>query len=131
MDIEFVRSIGMMILVAMGVSLFLALVLFFLVVRQMRRINVPPGAGFAETLLYTPFLVVVFIDLLDFALDILAAPFAWIILDRLGLKALRGVSAVEALLPFTQFIPTMTLSWILARVLGPSKMSMIEQGRYS
>lgn len=130
MDIEFVRSIGMMILVAMGVSLFLALVLFFLVVRQMRRINVPPGAGFAETLLYTPFLVVVFIDLLDFALDILAAPFAWIILDRLGLKALRGVSAVEALLPFTQFIPTMTLSWILARVLGPSKMSMIEQGRY-
>lgn len=131
MDIELIRSIGLIILVAMGVSLFLALVLFMLVVRQMQRINVPPGAGFAETLLYTPFLVVVFVDLLDFALDILAAPFAWVILDRLGLKALRGVSAVEALLPFTQFIPTMTLSWFLARLLGPSKMQMIERGRYS
>ena len=129
MDIEFIRSIGLMILLFMGISLFLALILFFVVIRQTRRISVPPGAGFAETLLYTPFLVVVFIDLLDFGLDILAAPFSWVILDRLGLKALRGVSAVEALLPFTQFIPTMTLSWILARLLGPSKMSLIEQGR--
>lgn len=129
MDIEFIRSIGLVILVFMGISLLLALILFFVVVRQTRRIDVPPGSGFAETLLYTPFLVVVFIDLLDFGLDILAAPFSWVVLDRLGLKALRGVSAVEALLPFTQFIPTMTLCWVMARILGPSKMSMLEQGR--
>ena len=106
------REVGFYLLGAMGVSLLLALVLFFLVVRKLRKIQVPPEAGFSETLRYTPFLVVVFVDLLDFALDILAAPFAWVILDRLGLRALRGVSAVEALIPFTQPIPTMTLCWL-------------------
>ena len=104
-------------LIGMGISLALAILLFFIVIRQLQKIEVPPDAGFTETLLYTPFLVVVFIDLLDFGLDILAAPFAWVILDRLGLKALRGASAVEALIPFTQAIPTMTISWIGARVL--------------
>ena len=104
-------------LIGMGISLVLAILLFVIVIRQLKRIDVPPNAGFAETLLYTPFLVVVFIDLLDFGLDFLSAPFAWVILDRLGLKALRGVSTVEALIPFTQVIPTMTLSWIVARLL--------------
>ena len=104
-------------LIGMGISLVLALLLFLIVIRQLKRIEVPPGAGFAETLLYTPFLVVVFIDLLDFGLDILAAPFAWVVLDRLGLKALRGVSTVEALVPFTQAIPTLTISWIGARLM--------------
>ena len=56
------------------------------------------------------------IDLLDFALDFLAAPISWIILDRLGLKALRGVSTVESLIPFTQAIPTMTLAWVWVRL---------------
>lgn len=103
----------------MLISLMLALILFLIVIRQLRKIDVPKGAGFSETLLYTPFLVVVFIDLLDFGLDILAAPFAWVILDRLGLKALRGVSAFEALIPFTQAIPTMTLAWLAVRLFGP------------
>lgn len=104
-------------LIGMGISLVLALLLFLIVIRQLKRIEVPAGAGFAETLRYTPFLVVVFIDLLDFGLDVLAAPFAWVVLDRLGLKALRGVSTVEALVPFTQAIPTMTISWIGARLM--------------
>ena len=103
--------------IGMAISLALAILLFLIVIRQLKQIDVPPDAGFTETLLYTPFLVVVFIDLLDFGLDILAAPFAWVVLDRLGLKALRGASAVEALIPFTQAIPTMTISWIGARVL--------------
>jgi hypothetical protein len=100
----------------MGISLLLAILLFIVVIRQMKRIEVPPDATFTETLLLTPFLVVVFVDLLDFGLDVLAAPFAWVILDRMGLKALRGVSAVEALIPFTQAIPTMTISWLGARL---------------
>jgi hypothetical protein len=98
------------------VSLILALALLAVVVRQAQRINVPPGAGFAETLRYTPISVVLLIDLLDFALDFLAAPIAWVILDRLGLKALRAVSVVEAAIPLTQGIPTMTLFWIGARL---------------
>jgi hypothetical protein len=115
---EALTTFGTYLLIGMGISLVLALIIFLIVIRQLKHIEVPPNAGFAETLMYTPFLVVVFIDLLDFGLDILAAPFAWIILDRLGLKALRGVSTVEALIPFTQAIPTMTLSWIGVRLFG-------------
>lgn len=114
---ETLRTFGTYLLIVMGVSLILALLLLIVVVRQVRKINVPPGADFQETLLLTPFSVVLMIDLLDLGLDVLAAPISWVILDRLGLKALRGVSAVEAVIPFTQPIPTMTLAWIGARVL--------------
>ncbi len=118
MSIDSIQTIGVYLLGAMGIALLLAILLFFIVIRQMKHIQVPPNAGFSETLHYTPFLLVIFIDLLDFALDILAAPFAWVILDRLGLKALRGVSAAEALIPFTQAIPTMTICWLGVRLLG-------------
>ena len=114
--VEVLRTLGLYLLAAMAVALVLALLLFAIVARQVRGIKVPTNAGFTETLWYTPFLVVVFIDLLDFALDILAAPVVWVILDRWGLKALRGVSAVEAAIPFTQWLPTMTLSWIAVRL---------------
>lgn len=118
MDAEFFQTIGLYIAGAMAVSLVLGLLLLLIIIRLVRRIDVPAGADFTETLLYTPLIVVITVDLLDFALDILAAPFSWIILDRLGLKALRGVAVVEGILPFTQFIPTMTLCWFGARFLG-------------
>ncbi|MAT99775.1 MAG: hypothetical protein CL608_21760 [Anaerolineaceae bacterium] len=113
---EFLRNFGLTLLTLMGVALILALLLLFIVWRQVKRIHIPPDATFGQTLLLTPFLVVLMIDLLDFALDFLAAPISWIILDRLGLKALRGVSMVESLVPFTQAIPTMTLAWIWVRL---------------
>lgn len=111
------QTFGTYLLIAMGISLALALLLLIVVFRQVRKIDIPPDASFQETLLLTPFLVVLMIDLLDFGLDFLAAPISWVILDRLGLKALRGVSAVEAIVPLTQAIPTMTLAWIGARFL--------------
>lgn len=114
---DFLRTVGLYLVGLLSCSLFLALLLLAYVLLTVRRINVPPGADFTETLRHTPFVVVVMIDLLDLSLDILAAPFAWVILDRLGLRALRGVAAVEALLPFTQIIPTMTLFWLGARFL--------------
>lgn len=118
LTVEDLRAIGLVILAGMGISLFLALLLFIFAVRHLRRLNIPPGAGFAETLTYTPLTLVLFIDLLDWGLDILAAPVVWVILDRLGLRALRNVSAVEALIPFTQFIPALTLSWVWVRLFG-------------
>mgnify|MGYP001035263042 CR=1 FL=1 len=112
---------------AMFISLLLGLLLLGWVAWQVKRIDVPEGADFAETLRYTPLTVVIMIDLLDFALDFLGAPVAWVILDRLGLKALRGVATVEAFVPFTQLIPTMTLAWIGVRVLkiDPSQQRVV------
>jgi hypothetical protein len=105
-------------LVAMGVALAVAILGLALIWRQVRRLNVPPDAGFFATMRYVPLTLVVLLDLLDFGLDIFAAPISWIVLDRLGLRGLRNKAAIEALIPFTQPIPTFTLSWIAARTLG-------------
>ncbi len=118
---EFVRNFGLTLLAVMGVAGVLALLLLAIIIVQVRRIHVPEGAGFAETLLYTPFLVVLFLDVLDLALDFLSAPIAWIVLDRLGLKGLRGVATVESFVPFTQVIPLMSLSWIGVRLFGKER----------
>ena len=126
MNTDLFQTLGLYVAGAMAVSLILGLLLFLFVVRLIRRIDVPAGADFTETLRYTPFIVVVTVDLLDFGLDFLSAPISWMILDRLGLKALRGVAAVEGLLPFTQFIPTMTLCWFGARFLGGTLGSSTE-----
>lgn len=119
---ETLRQLGIYLLYAMGVALILVVLLFGYVSRKVRHLNIPPNAGFGETLLLTPFILVVFIDLLDFGLDVLAAPVSWILLDRWGLKALRGVSAVEAIIPLTQTIPTLTLAWIWVRLFGPDML---------
>lgn len=127
--VEDLRAAGLIILAGMGLSLLLALLLFFFVVRRLRNLNIPPNAGFGETLLYTPLSVVLFIDLLDWGLDILAAPIVWVVLDRLGLKALRNVSAIEALIPFTQFIPTLTASWLWVRLFGHQTLPGYDPGK--
>lgn len=78
--------------------------------------GVREGAGFADTLRAVPLRLVIGLDLLDLGLDILAAPLAWLLLDRAGLKSLRNVAAVEAIVPFTQAIPLLTLSWLGVRI---------------
>lgn len=120
---EFLQNFVLILLSMMSVALVLAIILLVIIIIQIRRINVPPNAGFAETLLYTPLLVVLFLDVLDLALDFLSAPIAWIVLDRLGLKGLRGVATVESLIPFTQVIPAMTLSWIGVRLFGKDRFT--------
>jgi hypothetical protein len=125
---EFLRDFGLVILGVASVALVLALILLAIIIVQVRRIHVPPDADFAETLLYTPFLVVAFLDVLDLALDFLSAPIAWIVLDRLGLKGLRGFATVESFIPFTQAIPTMTLAWIGVRLLGRDRF--LDEGNY-
>lgn len=125
---EFLQNFVLILLSMMSVALVIALILLAIIIIQVRRINVPPGAGFAETMLYTPLLVVLFLDVLDFALDFLSAPIAWVVLDRLGLKGLRGIATVESLIPLTQTIPTMTLAWIGVRVLGKDRF--IEKGYF-
>jgi hypothetical protein len=111
---------------AMLVALVLAVLVGIYVFTRIRRIRLPAGADTITALRYTPLSVVILIDLLDFGLDFLAAPFAWVILGKLGLGPLRGVTVVESLIPGTQMLPTMTTAWILVRVFGDRAQGVIE-----
>ena len=96
----------------------LAVGLFYWVYRDARRLNIPPEAGFFGTLRIIPLHVAIFLDLLDLALDVFAAPIAWAVLRFLRLDHLRAPATIEALIPGTQYLPTMTVLWVAARVLG-------------
>lgn len=113
---DFFRSFAPYLLYCMGACLMLSIVLLSIAVRQMRRIDIPDGADLTTTLQAIPLVVVLGIDLLDFALDFLALPIVWVLLDSMKLRALRNISAVEAFIPFTQPIPTLTVAWVAVRM---------------
>lgn len=96
----------------------LGVLLLAVVYHSLRRIRVPADADFFTTVRVVPLGLVVALDLLDLSLDIFAAPIVWIVLSRFRLHALRNVAAIEALIPFTQPIPVLTIAWVLARLLG-------------
>ncbi len=116
--LEHLGSVVTGLLIAMMVALTIASVGLALIWRSVKRLNVPAKAGFFATMHHVPLLLMVLLDLLDFGLDIFAAPVSWVILDRLGLRALRNKAALEALLPFTQTVPTFSLAWLAARLLN-------------
>ncbi len=105
------------VLVATGATL-LGLLGLALLHRRLRRLRVPPNAGLATTLRMVPLALVVVLDLLDLGLDVFATPLVWVVLSRYRLQALRNTAALEALIPMTQVIPTMTLAWFGVRLLG-------------
>ena len=111
------REIIFLLLVFFGVGLALSAILVAWVFIRVRRLNIPAAADFFETLRLTPLSVVIMLDVLDLALDIFSAPISWLILDRLNLKPLRWITAIEALIPFSDVIPTMTAAWLLARAV--------------
>jgi hypothetical protein len=102
--------------IAIGATV-LGLVGLALLHRRLRRIHVPRDAGLATTLRMVPLSLVIVLDLLDLGLDIFATPIVWVVLSRYRLHALRNTAAIEALVPMTQALPTMTLAWIGVRLL--------------
>jgi hypothetical protein len=118
MDIpEFeIQTIAIAALLAFGGALLFSGVLGGIVLWRVRKIQLPPDADFFTAIRLTPLVVVLLLDLLDFTLDFLSAPVGWLLLTRLGLGPLRGVTVVESLIPGTQIVPTMTLAWIAVRV---------------
>lgn len=104
--------------VVMLVAAVLGLCGLALIDRRLRRLRVPPGASLSTTLRMVPLGLVVVLDLLDLGLDMFAAPVVWIVLSRYRLQALRNTAAVEALIPFTQVLPTLTVAWFAVRILN-------------
>jgi len=116
------------------VALILAGLVLALAFRTLRRVRhrVPPHSDFFTTVRAVPLSLVVGLDLLDLALDVLSAPIIWMILSRYNLQALRNVATVEALIPISAPIPTLTLAWLAARIfkLGtPHDPDLIETRR--
>ncbi len=106
-----------LIAIALAALILSALVLAW-ALRALRRVRVPPDADFFTAIRAVPLSLVVGLDLLDLALDSFSAPLIWLILNRYGLQALRNVATVEALIPITGLIPTLTLSWMAARIFN-------------
>jgi len=98
------------------VSLVLAGLALTYAIRKLRRIRLPADADFFTAVRAVPLSLVVGLDLLDLALDVFSAPIMWVLLNRTGLQALRNTAAIEALIPVTGPIPTLTIAWIAARV---------------
>lgn len=113
---EFFRTFLIIIACAAG----LGLIGMLLLDRRLRQLDIPEGASFRETLQRVPFGLVVVLDLLDLGLDIFAAPIVWVWLGRYNLRVLRQVSMVEAVIPFTQVIPTLTACWLAIRWFDPA-----------
>lgn len=98
------------------VSLVLSAAILAVAIRKLRKIRLPSNADFFTAVRAVPLSLVVGLDLLDLALDSFSAPIIWFILNRSGLQALRNVASVEALIPISGPIPTLTIAWFIARV---------------
>jgi hypothetical protein len=129
MDLQTILKIfGVIALIALALSA----VILTVAIRKLRRIRLPANADFFTAVRAVPLSLAVGIDLLDLALDSFSAPIIWYILNRTGLQALRNVAAVEALIPISGPIPTLTIAWFVARAfkLGrPIDPNIIETER--
>ncbi|MFL6293257.1 MAG: hypothetical protein ACJ759_20370 [Thermoanaerobaculia bacterium] len=101
-----------------AIALVLAAVVLTYAIRKLRRIRLPADADFFTAVRAVPLSLVIGLDLLDLALDVFSAPIMWVILNRTGLQALRNTAAIEALIPVTGPIPTMTIAWFAARLFN-------------
>ena len=101
-----------------AIALVLAVVVLTYAIRRLKRIRLPADADFFTAVRAVPLSLVIGLDLLDLALDVFSAPIIWVILNRTGLQALRNTAAIEALIPITGPIPTLTIAWFAARTFN-------------
>ena len=113
------------------VCIVIAVIGLALLVRSIRRLNVPRDADFFTTMRMVPLALVILLDLLDFGMDIFATPLVWLFLDRMGLPSLRNKAVIEALIPFSGPIPTFTIAWVAARALNLGEAEMRAAERLS
>jgi hypothetical protein len=112
------QQLAWTILTIMAVCVAVAFIGLLLIARSVRRLRIPPDAEFFSSMRRVPLSLVIFLDLLDFGLDIFSAPIIWVLLDRMGLPNLRNKATIEAVIPITGPIPTFTICWFAARLFG-------------
>jgi hypothetical protein len=124
------------VIVAMALTalifLSLAALVLYLAYRKLRRIKIAADSDFLTTIRAVPLSLVVGLDLLDLGLEVFSTPITWLILDRLGLKALRNVATIKAVIPIGDMIPALTLAWLGARLFNlghPPDHHLIETDR--
>ena len=113
-------------------SLALAAAVLYVAYRKLRRIRIAADSDFFTTVRAVPLSLVVGLDLLDLGLDVFSTPITWMLLDRLGLKALRNVATVKAVIPIADLVPALTLAWFAARFFNlgrPPDPHLIETER--
>jgi hypothetical protein len=93
----------------------LAAATLYLAYRKLRRIRIASDSDFFTTVRAVPLALVVGLDLLDLGLEVFSTPITWLLLDRMGLKALRNVATIKAVIPLGDMIPALTLAWFAAR----------------
>lgn len=103
--------------VAVLVVLTLAAAAIYVAYRKLRRIRIAVDSDFFTTIRAVPLSLVIGLDLLDLGLDVFSTPITWMLLDRLGLKSLRNIATVKAVVPVLDMIPALTLAWLAARYL--------------
>ena len=101
-----------------------AVALLFMAAQQVRDLEIPPDADFFEVMQVIPITIPIALDLLDGALDVFSAPISWVILEMMGLGQLKMITLVESLIPGTQLIPTLTISWIIGRYFAETQHSV-------
>lgn len=112
-----VREVVIVAGICMATALVGAVALLVLAARQISEIEIPEDADFFETMQHLPITVPLALDLLDMAFDIFAAPIAWLVLELLGLQVLQLITVVEGVIPGTQLVPTLTIAWLIARMM--------------
>lgn len=111
------RNLIVAVAVAVVIVLALAAAAIYLAYRKLRRIRIAADSDFFTTVRAVPLSLVIGLDLLDLGLDVFSTPITWMLLDRLGLKALRNIATVKAVVPVLDMIPALTLAWLAARFL--------------
>lgn len=111
------RNLIAAVAVAVLIVLALAAAAIYLAYRKLRRIRIAADSDFFTTVRAVPLSLVIGLDLLDLGLDVFSTPITWMLLDRLGLKSLRNIATVKAVVPVLDMIPALTLAWLAARFL--------------
>ena len=110
------NTIFWIVVAVIAIAMLITLILLVWIILRIRRIDLPPNADFLAALRATPLIIVIVLDLLDFSLDVFSAPVTWVLLSYLKLAPLRTVAVIKDIIPGTNFIPWMPLSWLYARL---------------